>query len=291
VNIPEVRVVERVDTDKTKHHLFVQGAIEIEIFPEDLIRSIDQIDKLPSGRWTEFAVQNNLPCEPLDRKLLKPPLMGIIQLAWHRQFKGVVSERLVANQERRLETYRQDLEHLKLLAASPAQRVARALKPKPEGKTSTAPKTFGYLYRLTTAAAEKWSQYTSQKGLIVAVMVAAGAAGDTGKGITKDAVIAALRGKLNTKQPEERVVGFYMSEWKKEGIVEQVEESVGKADSVPEGWEAGVQTEASIAQQKAEAAKPSKPVDLAAEAHAQNVSAPKKTIKGKAEKKAAPINA
>jgi hypothetical protein len=283
VNTPEIRIVERVEPDKTKHHFFVQGAIEIEVFPEDLIRSIDQIDKLPSGRWTEFAVQNNLPCEPLDRKLLKPPLMGIIQLAWHMQFKGVVSERLVANQERRLETYRQDLEHLKLLAASPAQRVARSLNPKPP-KADGSPKTFGYLYRLTTAAAEKWSQYTSQKGLIVAVMVAAGAAGDSGKGITKDAITAALRGKLNTKQPEERVVGFYLSEWKKEGTIEQVDESAGKADSIPEGWEAGVQTKDTIAQQKAEVSKPTP------EPEPTPAPAPKKAAK-KSSKKAAPANA
>lgn len=280
VSALEIRIVERTADDKTKHHFFVQGAIEIEVFPEDLIRSIDQIDKLPSGRWTEFAIQNNLPCDPLDRKLLKPPLMGIIQLTWHQTFKGVVSERLVANQDRRIETYKQDLEHIKLLAASPAQRVARSLKPKAEGASATVPKTFGYLYRLKADAAEKWSQFISQKGLIVAVMVAAGAV-EGQKAITKDAVVAALRGKLNTKQPEERVVGFYFSEWQRDGIIERTD-SADKVEAVPEGWEAGVQTKETIAQQKAEVSKP-EPVP------APEPSKPAK--KAKTSKKAAPANA
>lgn len=269
MSTPEIRIVERVEPDKSKHHLFTQGAVEIEVFPDDVIKSIDQIDKLPVGKWSEFAIQNNLPCEPLDRKLLKGPLMGIIQLAWHQHFKGSVSEKLIANQERRIATYKEDLEHVKLVAASPQQRAARAKNPNTNTGVANAA-AIGALFRLKDETTVTWSQYKSQKGLIVAVMISANATEAGGKAITKDQIVAALRGKLNTRQPEERVVGYYMSEWKKEGIVEQVGEAVPKGE-VPEGF---VPTDTPTP-----AAEPAKPAEPAAAAPESKPTTKKKSKK------------
>jgi hypothetical protein len=237
MTIPEIRVVERVEPDKSKHFLFTQGTIELEIFADDVLRSIDQIDKLPIGKWTEFAIQNELPCDPMDRKLLKPPLMGIIQIAWHRQFKGGPSDKLLANQERRVAAYIEDLEHVKLVAASPTQRSARA---QTKGTNPTTPKgpAIGPRFRLKDDSMVTWSQYKSQKGLIVAVMIAANATEAGGKVITKEQIVTFLRGKLNTKQPEERVVGFYISEWQRDGIVEKVVDETTPSGEIPAGFEA-----------------------------------------------------
>jgi hypothetical protein len=174
VDIPEIRIVERTEPDKSKHHIFTQGAVEVEVFADDVIKSIDQIDKLPPGKWTEFATQNGIPCDPLDRKLLKGPLMGIIQLAWHKHFKGHVSDKLMANQERRVATYTEDLEHVKLVEATPQQRAARAKNPSSNTGVPKGP-AIGSRFRLRNESMAAWSQFKSQKGLIVAVMIAANA--------------------------------------------------------------------------------------------------------------------
>lgn len=279
MSVPEIRIVERVEPDKSKHHLFTQAAVEIEVFPDDVIKSIEQIDKLPVGKWTEFAIQNDLPCEPLDRKLLKGPLMGIIQLAWHQHFKGTVSERLLANQERRVATYREDLEHVKLSAATPEQRQQRAR----QTGSAVSPRipAIGLRYRLKDETMVTWSQYRSQKGLIVSVMIAAGATETGGKVITKDQVVAALRGKLNTRQPEERVVGFYMSEWKKNNIVEQVDDPAAVKGEIPEGFVA-TETPAPAAAPATPAAEPAaEGKEPAKQASAKKAKSAKQTPKSK----------
>lgn len=257
MTMPEIRIVERVEPDTTKRHLFTQGNLELEVFPDDVLRSIDQIDKLPVGKWTEFAVQNDLPCDPLDRKLLKPPLMGVIMLAWHRHFKGGVSDKLIANQDRRIATYKEDLEHVKLVAASPAERTARARSPKETGTAATRTPSIGLRYRLREESSATWGQYKTQKGLIVAVMIHAGATAVGGKVITKDQITAALRGKLNTRQPEERVVGYYLSEWTKDSIVERVDDPAVPQGEVAAGFVAMEPSSAPPA--PAAAAKPTSP--------------------------------
>lgn len=289
--IPEAQIVERVEPNKTKQFLFIQGTLEMEVFDDQnggVLKSIDAIDKLPPGRWTEFAIQNDLPCDPLDRKLLKPPLQGIIQIAWTRHFVGVVSERLLANQERRVATYIHDLEHIKIMKDTPTDKMVRGRTTNAEGKPKTP--AIGYLYRLRNETAETWSKFTSQKGYLVAVMLASGACGEKGVGISKDLITGAVRGKLNTKQPEERVVGFYLSEWSKDGIVERVDEGAGKSAGPAEGWEANVMTpekvkeiEKEVAGQKAKPA----PKEDAKSTKPSEQQPPSQEPKKKAAKKAA----
>jgi hypothetical protein len=240
----------------------VQGDIKVEIFYEEadpqgsLLKSIDQVDKLPAGYFTNLAAQNGLPCDPFDRMLLRPVIMGMIQIAWQRAFKGQPTEKLLNNQANRVEAYKRDLEHLKLTAQNPEQRQATARTPRAPKGDGTARVVSGQLRRLTEATAEKWSAYTGQKGVIVAAMMAAGAFGPSGPGVSASVLATACRGKFQTRQTEERIVGFYFAEWARQGVVEEPPKDLAAVTAVPEGWDSNVQTKESIAKIREEAAKP-----------------------------------
>lgn len=288
VLVPEIKVIKRKSPEGDLYY-FIQGDIELQIFaPSDdlhtnsLLKSIDAIDKLPAGRWGELAIQNQLPCDPLDRKLLRPVFMGIIQLAWYRAFEGEPKPDLIDNQASRVEAYKRDLEHVRLIGSQPVDRAGKARQPRDPNQPSK-PAQGARAVRLTEGAAESWSSFVGQKGVIVAAMCAAHACGPEGLGITKDQLAIACRGKLNTRQPEERVISFYFADWLKNKVIEITPEGTRIADLPESGWEAHIQTKDTVAQQRRDA----QPVKTEAEPVKAEAEAEPKPAKKPAKKAAA----
>ncbi len=257
----DMKVVKETENESVRFFA-VQGEIKIEVFYEKanpnagLMKSIDQVDKLPIGYFTNLMSYNSLPCDPLDRTLMRPVIMGMIQLAWHKAFKGAPTPKLIDNQQNRVNTYLRDLEHLKLTQQNPGQRAATARAPRAPKtpKDPNAASLGGHLRRLKAEAMTKWVEFTGQKGVIIAAMMAAGAFGPDGPGISSEVLATACRGKFNTRQTEERIVGFYFAEWARQEIVEEPPKELPAVKEVPPGWEGNVLTKEAIAKIKADSA-------------------------------------
>ena len=102
---------------------------------------------------------------------------------------------------------------------APAGVAKKAGKAGKVAKTDQAPRA-GIAVRLLNDTKATWSAFKGQKGVIIAAMLAIKAVGKTGTSVTSSALAKAV--KLETKQPAERVIGFYFSTWKSKGIVEAV---------------------------------------------------------------------
>ena len=103
----------------------------------------------------------------------------------------------------------------KKAAVKPAKKAA-APKGNPTGERKSS------LFRLLNESKAAWSIFTAQKAVVIEAMVKAGAVGKKAVGVTSAALAASIGKKLTTTQPVERVVGFYMSQWQKDGIVEKL---------------------------------------------------------------------
>lgn len=191
---------------------FVQGDVKFPLDADSVTKSVDVLEKLNSGMWQRLATVNHLPTDPFDKKLLKIPLMGVIQIAWYREFDTRVDfPKLISNQEKRVAKYKQDIETLK---ANPDLA---------EGKTTkkSAPRA-AKAYQLDPAKKEVWGKFTGQKKIIVDAMVSLGAA-------TASVIADTIKGQLETRQGPERVVAFYMNDFGHKGLLMN-----GTADAVPE---------------------------------------------------------
>lgn len=185
---------------------FVQEDLRFPIAGKEdgITRAVDVLDKLNSGMWQRLAALNHLPTDPFDKKLLKVPLMGIIQIAWYRAFDPRVDfEKLLANQEKRVAKYKQDIETLK---ANPD--VAEGKKKSGGGGGARTAKT----YQLDPAKKDVWSKFGGQKQLIVDAMQKLGPA-------TAAVIADSVKGQLQTRQPAERVVAFYMNDFGHKGLL------------------------------------------------------------------------
>lgn len=191
---------------------YLQGEVSIPVDHESILKTIDNLEKCNAGVWVALARQNEIPCDPFDRKLLKPVLMGILQSAWYKQFgENGVPEKVTMNQETRVKQYIVDLEKLK---SNPKQTASSDGKREP--RISRGVKS----YRLTETTRTAWEKYKGQKKLIIEAMLAM-SAGPGGSGVSAATIADAVKDKLETKQPAERVVAFYMNAFTHEGVVEE----------------------------------------------------------------------
>jgi len=104
----------------------------------------------------------------------------------------------------------------------PVVKATKSEKPvvKTKAESKTGGRTATTLYRLVNESKATWSAFKSQKGILIEALVAAGAVGKKATGITSSDLAAKIGKKLTTNQPVERVVGFYFSQWKKDGVIE-----------------------------------------------------------------------
>ena len=104
---------------------------------------------------------------------------------------------------------------VKTAAVAPAAKKPSQPKGKSKGRAA--------LYRLLNDAKKTWEAFTGQKAIVVKALVAAKAVGKTGTGITSKELYAALAKTLKTDSTVERIAGFYLSTWQKDGIIEKYE--------------------------------------------------------------------
>lgn len=251
----------RIVKDDNKQWNYMQGEVAIPVDPESILKTIDALEKCNAGIWVTLARHNDLPADPFIKKLLKPVLMGILQNAWYKQFSegGIVPEKCLLNQETRVKKYLEDLEKAK---TNPQGTEATASAREP--KTPRTAKS----YRLVESKRAEWEKFKGQKKLIIEAMVAMGAVGTSG-GASSATIADAIKDKLETKQPAERVVAFYMNSFGHDGIVD----SPGDQPSLP--------VTKTGSEQAAPADTPAKPASPPAEKGSARPGAAKKTAKKK----------
>jgi hypothetical protein len=190
---------------------FHQGNVRFPMDPDrsvGVVKSVQVLDKLNRGTWLALAQLNHLSVNPFNEDMLKPLLMGIVQLAWHRRFKAgdKTIEKLEQNQAQRVAKYNQDIQ---------------TIKDKPEKapkapKDPNAPKSARVSQEYCTIKGAELSKYGGQLRLILDAMR------ELAKPVAVSEVVAKIKDQLKTKQPPERVVGYYFSEGQKLGIIRVV---------------------------------------------------------------------
>lgn len=201
----------RIDS---KTNVFEQAGVKFEVSPTDILASLDALDKLSSDQFKALATANGVPSDPYDKRLLKPILMGIVQNAWYLAYKGQVPEKCVANQDRRVARYKEQLEELKNHNGEDAvvSRKAPSAAPARERVVN--------LYRLTTATKETWEKFKGQKRLIVRAFLELKAVQPEGTGVSVKTISETVKETEETVAPSLKNCAFHVNAFVHEGIVE-----------------------------------------------------------------------
>lgn len=202
------------------------GEAKIAINPDKLAEAMDNIDKSGPDSYRKHALAIGLPVDPFSPKLLRPVLMGDFQIVWHR-WKGQPEEALVQIKEKQAGRVKHYLTELQELKNKPQS------APKP-GATGTGIKDAvrvgrggggggkragsGQAYSFDPAKKEIWGKFDKQKGIIVKAFETAGGTATAAKLVELINLLPEGQ-KMTTNQPVERVVAFYLAEWKRNGLV------------------------------------------------------------------------
>lgn len=198
---------------------FAAGSVKFTINPENIIETLDAVEKLDAKQMQGLADHFQLPAVPFEKRLLKPVIMGEVQSAWYKAFTGSVPEKCEVNQQARIERYKQQLEEVKNHTGEDKV-VSRK---SPSGSTSAAPRAAN-LYRLVESQKEVWGGFKGQKRLIVKVMLDAGAVGPDGKGVSVRFIADTVRDTEETKAPSDKNCAFHINAWGHESIIERINE-------------------------------------------------------------------
>jgi hypothetical protein len=213
----------KIINDDAGKFLFVQGEVSIPVDPDSILKTINNLDTCNAGLWVALARNNDLPTDPFNRKLLKPVLMGVLQNSWYERFgENGIPERVSAGQKARVAKYHEDLEKFKQNPGS-----VDSLRT-PEVKSPRTART----YRLTDSKLEEAKKFKGQKKLIIDAMISMGASG-TNTGVSTATIADAIKDKLETKQPPERVVAFYMNTLAKDGVIDSPGDQANLPDTTP----------------------------------------------------------
>jgi hypothetical protein len=169
---------------------FTLGEVSFPIDRNNIVTSIDALDKLNAGAWTALAVASDLPVSPFEKRLIKPVLMGVIQEAWYLNIKGSVSEKCLLNQKNRVTRYKQQLEEL--TSGDGDDKVFRIAKSRPETKERVS-----MFYKLLPGYEAKIKEFKTQKYMTMKAIVDAG-----DKNLTVNQMAAAIE-----QMPEAKFAG------------------------------------------------------------------------------------
>jgi hypothetical protein len=199
-------------TDDGRYN-YIQGDVVVEVDEKSILRTIDALDRCNAATWIAFAVNNDLPADPFNKKLLKPPLMGILQNAWYVKFNpDGIPEKCIVNQKARCRQYMLDLEKVRSGVGAEAE----ALRDRPKGSH----KAMSYV--LSEDARKIWQSFGGQKKLMVDAFVKMKAISPSTNGATAKVLTDSIKHLLETKQPPERVVAFYINDWKTKKLIIEV---------------------------------------------------------------------
>lgn len=191
---------------------YVQGAIRFQFFKEpdgglsDTLKALRQLDEAASRTLTRqsgFEVPDAFKLEHFQSVLA-----GTVQSFWYLQVKDAISDNVQHHQNERIATYSLLLKKYKEDPDKFTKKVAAR-------KGSPGQPRASKLYELDHAAAIDPEKFGKQAAVIITCMQKHKVpitVGDLAK------LVEATKA-LTTKQPVERVVGFYLAKFKKEGLV------------------------------------------------------------------------
>jgi hypothetical protein len=200
------------------------GEAKIAINPEKLAEAMDNIDKSGPDSYRKHAIAIGLPVDPFSPKLLRPVLMGDFQIVWHR-WKGQPEEALVQIKEKqagRVKHYLTELQDLKnkpQAAPKPGSTgIKDAVRGGRGGGGGGKRAGSGQAYSFDPAKKDIWGKFDKQKGIIVKAFETAGGTATASKLVELINLLPEGQ-RMTTNQPVERVVAFYLAEWKRNGLV------------------------------------------------------------------------
>ena len=194
----------KIDKDQGIFY-FQQGNVR---FPVDsdretgMVKSCQVLDKLNRGTWLALGQLNGFTIKPFNEVMLKPLLIGVVQLAWFRRFRSddPLLEKLESNQAARVAKYAEDLAKVK---EQPEK------KAKAPGSTPSKPRQ-AQVYAIVAGA--DVASHKGQLRLIIDAML------ELKRPVAVVDVVAKISGQLKTRQPAKRVVGYYFSQGQKDGL-------------------------------------------------------------------------
>jgi hypothetical protein len=200
------------------------GEAKIAINPDKLAEAMDNIDKAGPDNYRKHALAIGLPVDPFSPKLLRPVLMGDFQIVWHR-WKNQPEEALVQIKEKqagRVKHYLIELQEAKnkpVTAPKTSDGVKDAVRVgRGGGGGGTKRAGSGSVYRFDPAKKDIWGKFDKQKGIVVKAFETAGGSASAAKLVELINLLPEGQ-KMTTNQPVERVVSFYLAEWKRNGLV------------------------------------------------------------------------
>jgi hypothetical protein len=204
-------------------HYYQMGPVKFEISVEKFSDALQQADNIGQGPAKEFMQAVGLPVEPWSFKYTRPVLLSFVQVDWHR-FKATPEESLTLIVEKlktRVNHYRDQI--AELAKKPPKVEKAKVVRDAVRGGSTSgtgAAKVQGQVMRLRPDREDIWGKFTTgQKSVLVAKLKSLGQAtsGDLAKALTEAGFTAT--------QPVERVTAFYFAEWRRNGLIEAVEQA------------------------------------------------------------------
>jgi hypothetical protein len=209
-----------------KGNKFTSGEISFDIDRNDCGKSIAGLDTLEVGAWLKLATNNGIQVEPFEKRLLRPPLQGLIQEIWYRDVKGSVPDACAKAQKARLTKYKMQLEELKNV--SEFDLVGRKPKPKKEKtpKEPKAPRVANFYRFVKGVDMDKVNEGRGQYKMIAVALAESAARPKIGKALTALEVVAATAAMTEiakfVKPPAVTNTAFHLNDMQNSGYVEAV---------------------------------------------------------------------
>lgn len=108
-------------------YIFSCNGIEFEVFADNMVKSVQQLDTLSDTAWQNILLGAKLPTEPWIKETAKAVVMGIVQNVWYQTFTGAIPEKVARRQEDREREYPK---MIAVIAERRAEAVAKAERTK-----------------------------------------------------------------------------------------------------------------------------------------------------------------
>lgn len=189
---------------------FEQADIRFSVDPRDLNNVVGSnggdnvIDKMMDSQVASLAIASGLPVSPFARELLRPVLTGVVQLTWYRDLENYTSAHLEENQEKRVELYKRLLSSYKAEPEPSSEGSKRIRKANPARFTRRFKALPGFDKGKLDAGRER-ALYDVLKGLKQTSNFAD--------------IVKASTGKVETKQPLEKIVDRFLGKLLAKGAI------------------------------------------------------------------------
>ncbi len=193
---------------------FKQGDLKFTVDATDLNKVVDgnregtPIDQLMDSQVVMMAQANGLLVKPYSRELLRPVLIGILQLAWYRCFEpaGHDWDHLNENHFNRIKWYLHSL---------------KSYRETPEGNGEEKPRrsrdTFKWVKSYQIVAGKRAAASLSGRELQVFNVIAG-----LKTAATLAQIVEAAKGKVDTKQDLQKIVSRFIGKLVAAGAVQEV---------------------------------------------------------------------